>query len=148
MTLEILGRLGAAAGCGTLLGLHVGLRKRPGGVRTHMMTTLGAALFCITAESVAGHDAGAALRVVQGVASGVGFIGGSVVLQRGASVQGLATGASLWIAAAIGCAAGFGKIVTALVCATFVAVIETATFYMERAYLAAGTALHEQDERT
>jgi putative Mg2+ transporter-C (MgtC) family protein len=148
MTLEVLGRLGAAAGCGTLLGLHVGLRKRPGGVRTHVMTTLGAALFCITAESVASDDPASALRVVQGVASGVGFIGGSVVLRRGATVQGLATGASLWIAAAIGCAAGFGKIVTALVCATFVAAIETATFYMERAFLDEGTSLRERDEST
>jgi putative Mg2+ transporter-C (MgtC) family protein len=148
MTLEMLGRLGTAAGCGTLLGLHVGLRKRPGGVRTHIMTTLGAALFCITAESVAADDPASALRVVQGVASGVGFIGGSVVLRRGAIVQGLATGASLWIAAAIGCAAGFGKLITALACATFVAVIETASFYLERTLLDDVTALHEHDEKT
>lgn len=146
MTLEILGRLGAAAGCGTLLGLHVGLRKRPGGVRTHMMTTLGAALFCITAEQAAGANPGDSLRVMQGIASGVGFIGGSVVLRRGATVQGLATGASLGIAAAIGCAAGFGKLVTALVCASFVAVIETATYYVERALLADVKTFQEDDE--
>jgi putative Mg2+ transporter-C (MgtC) family protein len=143
MSSTILIRLGAAALCGAILGLHVGLRERPGGLRTHIMTAMGAALFCLTALKVGGAGDGA-LRALQGVASGVCFIGGSVVLRRGATVRGVATGASIWIAAALGCAAGFGDYVTALAVALFIALINVATFYLERRFLS-HTSFSERD---
>ena len=88
-----------------------------------------------------------ALRALQGVASGVGFIGGSVVLRRGATVKGVATGASIWIAAALGCAAGFGDYVTALAVALFIALINVGTFYLERRFLSQRALSELESER-
>lgn len=128
-------RLVVAAACGGILGLHTGLRDRPGGVRTHVMTALGAALFASTGLAIAPGDGDAAMRAVQGVATGVGFIGGSVVLREGNQVKGVATGASLWIAAALGCAVAFGHFKVAIAVAAFIALINVATFYLERLIL-------------
>jgi putative Mg2+ transporter-C (MgtC) family protein len=136
MMSTILVRLGTAFVCGAILGLHVGLRDRPGGLRTHIMTALGAAAFCLTAQNVAGvGNADAAMRALQGIASGVGFIGGSVVLRRDHTVEGVATGASIWTAAALGCASGLGDWKTALAAAVAVAIINVSTFYFERKFL-------------
>ena len=107
LPIDVLQRLSAAVICGAVMGLHVGLTGLPGGLRTHILTTVGAALFCVTSQRLAGGGI-EALRAVQGIASGVGFIGAAAVLREGRSVRGIATGASLWIAAAVGCSAGFG----------------------------------------
>lgn len=138
-------RLIVAILCGAVMGLHIGLLGKPGGLRTHILTTVGAALFCITSERLAGHSA-EALRAVQGVASGVGFIGAATVLRSGRSVRGISTGASLWIAAAVGCSAGFGDSLLALTVAAIIAVVNVTTFYIDRRWLSkAPLAAHARD---
>lgn len=101
--LSILARLLAAGACGVLVGLHSELRSRSDGLRMHALTAMGAALFMITASELT-SDNDDMVRVVQGVASGVGFIGAATVFTRSGSMGGVATAASIWIAAAIGCA--------------------------------------------
>jgi len=145
LTLEVLLHLSVAVLCGAMMGLHTDLRGRPGGLRTHVLTTVGAALFCITSQRLAGESV-EALRAVQGVASGVGFIGAAAVLRHGRSVRGIATGASLWIAGAVGCSAGFGDSVVAITVASFTAVINVGTFYLDRKWLSkAPLAIDERD---
>ncbi|MCK8501529.1 MgtC/SapB family protein [Myxococcus fulvus] len=103
---EILVRLLVAGGAGIVLGLPY--RKRPGGVRTHYLVTLGAALFCTSGANLMATP-GEALRIIQGVASGIGFVGAASVLKRGSAIFGITTAASIWIAAAVGCEAALGN---------------------------------------
>ncbi len=133
---EVATRLALAALCGAILGAHFEVRNRPAGLRTHTITSLAAALFCITAARVDGAGASEVARVMQGIASGVGFIGAAAVLRRGARVEGVSNAASLWITAAIGCEAAVGEPwigVTIAVCvAVLVVVVDGFERWMHR----------------
>jgi putative Mg2+ transporter-C (MgtC) family protein len=107
-----------------LLGAVVGIeRERAGkaaGLRTHMLVTLGTAVF-ILACSGAGIASDGLSRVVQGIVTGIGFIGGGSIL-KGADerdVHGLTTAASVWVAAAVGIAVGLGNLGVALLSTLF-----------------------------
>lgn len=119
---EVLLRLVIATVAGALIGLHFELTNRPGGLPTHVLTAVGATLFCISALQ-ATEGTKDAVRAIQGIASGVGFIGAASVLRQGTTVQGITTAASIWITAAVGCMAGFGAKRLAVVCAVFVAIL-------------------------
>ena len=86
------------------------------GLRTHMLVSLGSALFVLSALE-SGIKPEEVTRVTQGVAAGIGFIGGGVILKltEERRVQGLTTAATIWLAAALGVAAGLGRIGAALV---------------------------------
>jgi putative Mg2+ transporter-C (MgtC) family protein len=102
-------RLAAAAGLGAVVGWQRERWHKPAGVRTHMLVSLGAAAFVVGA-SRSGLDPAAVSRVVQGLVAGVGFIGAGAILRRDEGhVAGLTTAASVWVAAAIGTAAGLGS---------------------------------------
>lgn len=103
---ELLVRLLVAGCAGLILGLPY--RERPGGIRTHYLVTLGATLFCTTGANLVGREA-ETLRIIQGVASGIGFVGAASVLKKGTSIFGITTAASIWIAAAVGCEAALGS---------------------------------------
>jgi putative Mg2+ transporter-C (MgtC) family protein len=96
-----------------LLGAVVGYeRERAGqwaGLRTHMLVALGSALLVVI-PSVSGLDFDALSRVVQGIATGIGFIGAGSVLKdsRRREIRGLTTAAGIWVTAAVGVAAGLG----------------------------------------
>lgn len=103
-------RLLMAALLGGALGYE---RKRAGksaGVRTHMLVALGAALFVLIPQQ-AGAAPGDITRVLQGVVTGIGFLGAGTILKddRG-EVRGLTTAAGVWLTAAIGVAAGMGRV--------------------------------------
>jgi putative Mg2+ transporter-C (MgtC) family protein len=128
----LVGRLLIATVCGAILGVQAEVEDRPGGLRTHILTTLGAAIFCGTA-AVTGEAHGEAMRVVQGIASGVGFIGAATVLRGIDSVHGVTNAAMLWIAAAIGCEAALGsRPLLALGLAVFVALVNGGVFQIVR----------------
>jgi len=83
-----------------------------------MLVSMGAALF-VLAPSMAGADAQALSRVIQGIVAGIGFLGAGTILKGNgrdtSHVKGLTTAAGLWMTAAIGTAAGMGREATALV---------------------------------
>lgn len=87
-----------------LSGLALGLPylRRPSALRTHFLVTLGSALFAVTGSELAEAANADALRVIQGVASGVGFVGAASVLKKGSEISGITEAASIWISAAIG----------------------------------------------
>ena len=102
-----------------LLGAVVGLqRERTGkaaGLRTHMLVSAGAAIFVLAPlQSGMGDDA--LSRVIQGLTTGIGFIGGGAILKLShqQQVQGLTTAAGIWMTAGVGVAAGLGRHGTAL----------------------------------
>jgi putative Mg2+ transporter-C (MgtC) family protein len=101
-------RLLLVALLGGLVGWQRERSNKPAGTRTHMLVALGAAVF-ILASQRAGMDAAALSRVVQGLATGVGFVGAGAILKQGEHVEGLTTAAALWLAAAVGTAAGLAS---------------------------------------
>lgn len=103
-------RLSMAALLGGALGFE---RKRAGksaGLRTHMLVSLGSALFVVVPQQ-AGVSTADLSRVIQGVISGMGFLGAGAILKRSddAEVKGLTTAAGLWLTCAIGIAVGLGR---------------------------------------
>ncbi len=113
---HVLLRLGVAAVLGGAIGLERELRDREAGLRTHMLVSMGAALFTIV-SAYGFHEFlvnGGNLvrtdptRIAAQVVSGVGFLGAGAIIRQGFSIRGLTTAATLWVVAAIGMAAGAG----------------------------------------
>jgi len=99
-----------------VLGMAIGwerfLDDKPAGLRTHTLVALGAAGVMVVARGMMGDDPAAEReisRVVQGVITGIGFLGAGSIIQAHGSVRGLTTAASIWVVAAIGVAAGGGQ---------------------------------------
>jgi len=109
-------RLLTAALLGGLLGWERERKGKAAGVRTHMLVAIGAALFVLVPQQ-AGVSTADLTRVMQGLVTGIGFLGAGAIVKRGSgedSVQGLTTAAGIWTTAAIGVAAGMGREATAL----------------------------------
>lgn len=114
--LRVAVRLVFAALLGGVLGYERERSGKAAGLRTHMLVALGAALFVLVPQQ-AGTSSSDLSRVVQGVVTGIGFIGAGSILKPsngGQSVQGLTTSAGLWLTAAVGVAAGYGRVATAV----------------------------------
>lgn len=114
-TVDILLRLSMATIVGSLIGLNRELRHKPAGLRTHALVALGAAIAAAlvtwSADGVTPiHLFDALSRVIQGIITGIGFLGAGVILrtENGQSVHGLTTAASIWLAACLGSACGAG----------------------------------------
>lgn len=124
---------------GAVIGYERERKERPAGLKTHILVSLAAALFAIISiESI--HMPGLSddqvkidpLRVVEAVTAGVAFLAaGTIVLSRG-QVQGLTTGASLWLAGAIGLALGFGHWLIAGFAVVAAVVVLTVVGYFEK----------------
>lgn len=109
-------RLVVAASLGAVVGLQRRRTGKPAGLRTHVLVASGAALFAVIPSEL-GMTSDGLSRVIQGVATGIGFIGGGAVLKLGAQqeVKGLTTAAGIWMTAGVGVAAGLGLLGIALV---------------------------------
>ncbi|MFN2622269.1 MAG: MgtC/SapB family protein [Chthoniobacterales bacterium] len=105
-------RLGAALLLGSVLGLNRELHGKAAGLRTHALVCLGAAIATLLALGPPDrpvHDANAITRVVQGILTGVGFLGAGVILRDPMGhVTGLTTAATIWICAVLGIVCGLG----------------------------------------
>lgn len=111
----IIVRLLAAVLFSGLIGFERESRNRPAGLRTHMLVGLASAAYCLIMleilASSKGVSAGLAmdpLRLLESVTSGVAFLAAGMIVFSKGRVKGLTTGASLWLAAALGLGAGFG----------------------------------------
>lgn len=121
-------RLVCAMLAGGILGLDREMRKRRIGVRTYAMVALGSAIFTlVTIEmSIDMADIGLSsdpTRVVQGLIGGLGFLGAGAIIQGDKRVGGMVTAASLWLAGALGLAAGLGYGLFSVVCAILAAMV-------------------------
>jgi putative Mg2+ transporter-C (MgtC) family protein len=113
---EALLRLALAAVLGGAIGIERELREREAGLRTHMLVSVGSALFTI-ASAYGFRDFlvhGGTLvrtdptRIAAQIVTGIGFLGAGAIIRQGLSVRGLTTAATLWVVAAIGLTAGAG----------------------------------------
>jgi putative Mg2+ transporter-C (MgtC) family protein len=105
-------RLAVGMGCGALIGLERQWRARMAGLRTNALVAAGATLFVLYAAAT---EDSSPTRVASYVVSGIGFLGGGVILREGFNVRGLNTAATLWCSAAVGVLAASGHLVFALI---------------------------------
>jgi putative Mg2+ transporter-C (MgtC) family protein len=103
---EFLLNIGTALLLGAVIGLERQWRQHLAGLRTNTLVALGAALF-VSLSSMVEHET-SRTRIASYVVSGLGFLGGGVILREGFNVRGLNTAATLWCAGAVGVLAGFG----------------------------------------
>ncbi len=107
---DVLARAAAAVVAGSAIGLERAYRGRAAGMRTNALVAFGAALLVGIAEHAEWSVSapGDPTRVIQGIVTGIGFLGAGVIIKEGFSVRGLTTAASVWVVAAIGVAFGAG----------------------------------------
>jgi putative Mg2+ transporter-C (MgtC) family protein len=113
---ELFLRVGLASVLGGAIGLERELREREAGLRTHMLVSVGAALFTLVSAFAwtdwrFSNESGVVFdptRIAAQVVTGVGFLGAGAIIRQGLSVRGLTTAATLWVVAAIGMATGAG----------------------------------------
>jgi putative Mg2+ transporter-C (MgtC) family protein len=125
---ELAFRLIVAILLGGLIGWEREFKNRPAGLRTHMLVCLASATFAIVAFELynkASHEEGHAdpIRAIEAVTAGVAFLAAGSIIQARGNVIGLTTGAGLWLAGAIGVAAGLGMYSIAVMVAVFAFVI-------------------------
>jgi putative Mg2+ transporter-C (MgtC) family protein len=128
-----LARLTAAMAVGAIAGINRELGGKAAGLRTHMLVSMGSATFVLAAvhAGLAGPDV---TRVIQGVAAGIGFVGGGAILKSGEAkeIRGLTTAGSIWMTAAAGVAAGLGHILLAFVASVMVWIVLAVIARVER----------------
>jgi putative Mg2+ transporter-C (MgtC) family protein len=99
-------RLGLAVAAGMSIGLEREWHEKSAGFRTMTLVAAGSALFAMGAG--AGFTSADRARIAAGVVTGIGFLGAGAILRERGSVTGLTTAAAVWVASALGIAAGFG----------------------------------------
>lgn len=132
---ELLLRIAVATALGAIIGLERQIHRRPAGLRTHMLVALASSTFMVVSthfvyfqhyqkDDLITIDTS---RIAASVVAGTGFLAGGAILRTGLTVQGLTTGAGLWLVSSIGLAAGggmypesVGATVIGLVALTFV----------------------------
>jgi putative Mg2+ transporter-C (MgtC) family protein len=114
--LNIIFRLCLALLVGAIIGIEREIRHKPAGLRTHILVTLGSALFTLISLTTGTDETGADAfsRVVQGITAGVGFLGAGEIIRQSShesvrtEIRGLTSAAAIWVSAALGIAAGCG----------------------------------------
>lgn len=96
-----------AAILGGVVGFERQLRRKAAGLRTNMLICMGAALFTLLTKET-GVSSDSLTRVIQGIATGVGFLGAGVMIHQGTDIHGITTAATIWLVTAVGVACGLG----------------------------------------
>ena len=120
---EILIKLLLSAGLGALIGAERQLHKKPAGLRTHSLVALGTCLFTIMGSILVGETDDGLSRVLQGVITGIGFLGAGIIFQARDRVKGLTTAAEIWSLSAVGILVGLGDFMTAIIATILILII-------------------------
>ncbi|WP_200840653.1 MgtC/SapB family protein [Geminicoccus flavidas] len=145
---EIATRMGLATGAGLLLGLDRELRGISAGIRTHALVAMSSALIMISSLMLFAElrgETGATidpLRSIQGLAQAIGFVAAGAVFVSKSSVHNLTSAANLWLAAALGIAAGAGQYRLVLVGLVLGLVIVTLVRVLAR-FIPGSAKIHE-----
>lgn len=120
----VLLRVVASVVLGGIVGIEREKAGKPAGLRTHILVSLGTALVVLSCAR-SGMDMDGLSRVIQGIVTGIGFVGaGSILkLDEERDIKGLTTAAGLWLTAAIGVACGLGALGIAVIGAVLALVI-------------------------
>jgi len=112
-------RLVVALALGAVIGLERQLKKRPAGLRTHMLVSLGSAIFTVIGLSLEPNTS----RIAEAIVTGIGFLGAGAIIAQGGRLRGITSAATMWVVAGLGLVVGVGDyllaiIITALVFGT------------------------------
>jgi putative Mg2+ transporter-C (MgtC) family protein len=120
MSLRLIGSLVI----GTVIGLQRELTHKPAGLRTHLLVALGSTLLVVAAVN-AGMKSADVSRVIQGLITGIGFLGGGTILKltQEHEIRGLTTAAGIWLTAAASIAVGLGMFVDAFIGVLFALIV-------------------------
>ena len=125
-------RLLAALALGAVIGMEREHQRKPAGLRTHMLVSMAACLFILVSQQLASMPFGNEelkrvdpLRLIEAVTAGVAFLAAGVIFTLGGEVRNITTGASMWLAGAIGLACGSGQMPLAAMTAVIVVVVLT-----------------------
>src|SRR5215831_12099087 len=144
---DIVLRLGAATLIGGAIGLNRDLHGKPIGVRTLGLVGLASAIATLAVSTVGGNSVDATSRVIQGVLTGIGFLGAGVIVRRsiGNRVHGLTSAACVWATACLGLVCGLAAwpIVASGVLLVFVLLIFGGPFERLSQRLLKGAEEHE-----
>lgn len=132
--MDVLQRLAMALLVAVAFGINRNLHNRAAGVRTLSLVALSTAGLVIAMRWIAPGNLDALTRTIQGIVSGIGFIGAGVILHRQASVHvvGLTTAAMVWFVAALGILCGLGLIELVVIISAFAAIALTIGRPLER----------------
>jgi putative Mg2+ transporter-C (MgtC) family protein len=132
-------RLALAIGLGGAIGFEREALNKPAGLRTHMLVTLGSALFMVASVLLVSEfnpdgevGRGDVTRIGSTIVTGIGFLGGGLIFRSEDRIEGVTTAAGLWVCAAIGLAVGSGLYITAIGATVFTLVILSVIGYFQR----------------
>jgi len=133
-----LARLLAASAFAALVGLEREMLDKPAGLRTHILVAVAACLFVVLGREIAALDFGAEaqrndpLRMIEAVTAGVAFLAAGLIFTAGDRVRNVTTGASLWLAGAIGLGCGAGQMPLAAMATAIVLTVLFVLRHVER----------------
>lgn len=122
--IQVLVRLVASVLIAGLIGFEREASGKSAGLRTHVLVSLGSTVFVLGATGAAMHE-DAVSRVIQGIVTGIGFIGTGTILKQDNKIHGLTTSAGLWTTCAIGVVVGLGEVGVALIAAVITLIVLT-----------------------
>ena len=117
---DILLRLVLAVIAGGLIGMEREVVHKPAGIRTHMLVSLGSALFVLVTIETLPNEAA---RIIAGIATGIGFLGAGTIFRSKSEVHGLTTAASIWAVSGVGIAIGLGYYLMTIIAVILVLLI-------------------------
>ena len=122
-----------AAVLGGLIGLEREARHRPAGLRTNLFICMGAAMFTLLSDQLAGAHTGDHTRIAAQIIPGIGFIGaGSIIHARGDLITGITSAATLFMVASVGMAVGGGQYIAAVFATVLVLGVLSLLGFIER----------------
>jgi putative Mg2+ transporter-C (MgtC) family protein len=129
-------RLVVAAVLGGIVGFQRAEVGKAAGIRTHMLVALGAAIV-VLAPYLAGMSTADISRIIQGTVTGIGFIGGGVILKQSEHrhIEGITTAAGIWLTATVGIVAGMGRLGLGIAGAILALLILTVVGRIERKFI-------------
>lgn len=124
-------RLSVAVVLGAFIGFEREMQDKPAGLRTHILVAVAACLFVIIGRELAALDFGGGnneqrndpIRMIEAVTAGVAFLAAGLIFTAGDKVRNVTTGASLWLAGAVGLGCGAGQIPLAAMAAAIVVIV-------------------------
>lgn len=108
---ETVVRLLIALALGAAVGFERQLKKRPAGLRTHMLVCLGSATFTTIGLSLEPNTS----RIAEAIVTGIGFLGAGAIIAQGGRVRGITSAATLWAVAGLGLVVGVGEYIIAVI---------------------------------
>ncbi len=138
-------QIGVAVFCAGVVGLERQIRGKPVGVRTSILICLSTSIFVQLGAGFSGGQADPT-RVLGQIVTGVGFLGGGVILARGGVVTGVTTAAVIWVLAAIGATIGLGLFTAAVAFAMLTTAVLTGVDVLESSFRRLRSGAYAEDD--